>query len=497
MSIISVEYIVFVAVLLLLYWNIPARFQWIVLLVASIIFYIFNAPIYTFVYIGISLVSVYFATSYFEKGGDNKKLVLIATLFIIIGILAVLKYTNMFAGTIFMLLKLQYKEINWIAPLAISFYTLKLVSYTLDCYWGGIHKNERNIFKLLLYTIYFPQMISGPISRFNELGIYMFEEHRFEYDRVVYGFKRIAWGMTKKLFVAAKLKLIVDTIFSDPIPFTGIWIWLGIALFVLELYADFSGCMDIIIGVSVCIGIELTENFNAPLLAGSVQEFWQRWHITLGGFLRDYLMNPLLKSRMFLDLGVFTKKVFGKQRGKKIPAYLAMLMVWLVMGIWHGSGWRYVLGLGLWFWLIIFLEQVISSFTKKLKKNKIYRIFCVFRTFLFICIGMTFFRAKSYLTAINMFKLGVMNTKNWGIVGLLKGYEVGRVALGDVIGILLLTLMIMAMFIFELLIYNKKNPYKIVSRQRLAVRWGIYWVLVITIMFNIFGTQTDFIYAGF
>ncbi len=137
MSIISVEYIVFVAVLLLLYWNIPARFQWIVLLVASIIFYIFNAPIYTFVYIGISLVSVYFATSYFEKGGDNKKLVLIATLFIIIGILAVLKYTNMFAGTIFMLLKLQYKEINWIAPLAISFYTLKLVSYTLDCYWGG------------------------------------------------------------------------------------------------------------------------------------------------------------------------------------------------------------------------------------------------------------------------------------------------------------------------------------------------------------------------
>ena len=163
MSITSVEFLAFIAVLLILYWNIPGRFQWMLLLTASVIFYVLNAPVYTLIYIGVSIVTVYCATMYFENGSKNKKMVLVGTLIIVLGILAVLKYTNLFVGTLFMIFKIPYTRVNWIAPLAISFYTLQLVAYTLDCYWGIAGKAERNIFKLLLYTIYFPQMVSGPI----------------------------------------------------------------------------------------------------------------------------------------------------------------------------------------------------------------------------------------------------------------------------------------------------------------------------------------------
>ena len=178
MSITSVEFLALIVVLLILYWNISRRFQWILLLISSVIFYVLNAPVFTLIYIGISVVSVYYATMYFEKDGKNKKAVLVGTLVIVLGILAVLKYTNLFVGTLFMLLKIPYARVNWIAPLAISFYTLQLVAYTLDCYWGVAGKAEHNILKLLLYTIYFPQMVSGPISRFSELGIKLFEEHK-------------------------------------------------------------------------------------------------------------------------------------------------------------------------------------------------------------------------------------------------------------------------------------------------------------------------------
>ena len=275
MSIVSIEYLFFIAALFIVYWNISAKFQWILLLTASIIFYTFNAPVYTFIYIGISVILVYLATVYFDTDLKHKKMVLVLTLLSIIGILAVLKYTNMFAETLYLSLGLQYTAVRWFAPLAISYYTLQLVAYTLDCYWG-VERAEKNIFKVLLYTIYFPQMVSGPISRYSNLGKILFEEHKFDYDRVVTGLKRIAWGIIKKLFVASRLKILADTVFNDPLPFSGVWIWLGMALFVLELYADFSGCMDIVIGASNCFGIELNENFNAPLLSRTVQEFWQR-----------------------------------------------------------------------------------------------------------------------------------------------------------------------------------------------------------------------------
>lgn len=496
MSVISVEFILFVLVLFFIYWTIPARFQWILLLIASIIFYVLNAPMYTFIYVGCSVILVYFATRYFEINGKYKKLVFIITITVIIGILAILKYRNMFAEALFVLVDFNYTRVNWIAPLAISFYTLQLVSYLLDCYWGGV-QTEKNILKLLLYTIYFPQMVSGPISRFDELGASLFQEKKFDYDKAVIGFKRMAWGIIKKLFVAARLKLLADAIFNDPLSFAGIWIWVGAALFIIELYADFSGCMDIVIGASLCLGINLTENFNAPMLSRSVQEFWQRWHITLGAWLRDYILNPLLKSECLITIGKRTKKIFGKKFGKKIPAYIAMFFVWTAMGIWHGDGLKYIIGEGYWFWLIIVLEQTISPLTKKIKNNKIYDVFSILRTFLFVCIGNIFFRADSFRSAVGMIKLGFIKPQTWNLIEIFKIHGIGKDAMGGLVNVGLFLFFLCLMFLFEIMVYKGGNPYKYISRQKMIIRWGIYWLFVIVIAYNIFGVQEDFIYARF
>lgn len=504
MSITSVEFLGFIVALLIVYWNIPGKFQWILLLVASSIFYVLNAPVFTLIYIGISVVSVYYATMYFEKDGKNKKAVLVGTLVIVLGILAVLKYTNLFAGTLFMLLKIPYARVNWIAPLAISFYTLQLVAYTLDCYWGVAGKAEHNILKLLLYTIYFPQMVSGPISRFSELGTKLFEEHKFDVDRFIYGLKRIGIGLVKKMFIATKFKMIADTIYDNPTSFAGIWVWLGIFMFTVELFMDFSGCMDIIIGVSLCFGIELKENFNSPFLAKTVQEFWQRWHITLGAWLRDYIMNPLLKSAWFINLGKNSKKVFGKKTGKKIPVYIAMLFVWTAMGVWHGNSIKYVIGEGLWFWFIIVMGNIFEPIFKNLleklhigNENYLLNLFRIIRTFVLVSVGNVFFRAESLMKSLEILRLAFSGTLSYNIVNLLKNYDVGRTALGDFVGLVLWFLAIAMVMGYEIINYKGINAITLLGNKNIILRWACYWAIAIIISFSIFNEQSTFIYAGF
>lgn len=496
MSVISVEFILFVIVLFFIYWNIPAKFQWILLLIASVIFYVFNSPAFTLVYVAFSVITVYFATQYFEKSNRHKKHVLIIALIVTLGSLVALKYTNTLMEALLIIGNVQGPRVNLVAPLAISFFTLQLVAYLLDCYWGTI-KAEKNIFKLMLYTIYFPQMVSGPISRFNELGVSLFQGKTFDYDDAVVGFKRMSWGIIKKLFVAARLKILADVIFNEPLSFSGIWIWVGAAIFLMELYTDFSGCMDIVIGASLCMGIRLTENFNAPMLSRSVQEFWQRWHITLGAWLRDYIFNPMLKSELLIRIGNRAKKVFGKKFGKKIPAYIAMFFVWTAMGLWHGDGLKYIIGEGYWFWIIIVLEQTLSPLTKKIKNNNIYDIFSMLRTFLLVCVGNIFFRADSISSAVEMIKLGFTNPQTWNLIEIFKRYGIGKDAMGGIVNVVLFLFFLCLMVLYEIMVYKGENPYKYICKQRLVIRWGLYWLIVIVIAYNIFGEQTDFIYANF
>ena len=503
MDITSVSYLIFVGISLLIYWSLPAKYQWIVLLADSLIFYFVNAVPYTFIYLLISVITVYSATVFFSKNAEAeraKRTVLILTLLVNVGLLVVLKYTNLFISTVNFVGKRSIPTVTWLASLGMSFYTLQIVAYLLNCYWG-VTEREGNILKLLLFTSYFPLMISGPISDHKILGHQLYEEHRFDYERVVSGLRRTAWGIAKKVVVADRLMIPVNYMFDDPATYSGIWVVIAAVGFVVVLYFDFSGCMDIIIGVSKCFGIILEENFKAPFLSKTTQEFWQRWHITLGRWLKSFIMYPILKTKAFVSLGSKCKKKFGKQ-GRKIPTYIAMLAVWFCMGLWHGSSWKYIIGEGLWFWILIVTGQVLEPAFDTVKKrlgikedNIIWRSFQVCRTVLLYSFGMVFFHAASLKASLYMLS-GIIRPA--GIVTPLKQlYAATRGMLGGTGVIAVIVVIGVMQIICDVFTYNDKSAQDVVVKLPAAVRWLSYYALIFAIIFcGNFG-KSSFIYFGF
>lgn len=431
MTLTSIKFLLFFAAVLIMYFLIPKKIQYVYLLVVSLAFYFLSATKWTIVYPFLGVTITYLATNlnkhFHEKAdalSDEKqakrllllgKIAIYGSVIINLIFLVLLKYLNLIINTTNKLaslfgVSLGLVNVNWLASLGLSFYTLQLIGYTLDCYWGTITP-QKNYLKFALFAAYFPELTSGPIVRYEDVKDQLYAPHRFDYKRVVYGFWRILWGFFKKLVLSESLSLLVTPAYSNPDGYAGFNLWIATFAFCLQLYTDFSGCMDIIMGVSECFGIYLPENFNAPFFSRTIQEFWQRWHITLGGWLRDYIMNPILKSDFAYNLKQFCIKHLGKKRGKKIHVYFAMLILWLAMGIWHGGSWKYALGEGLWFWLLIVLGESFSPLSKKLvEKLHIntecagWHIFQSIRTFLCFSVGMIFFRADSTTGSIYIIK---------------------------------------------------------------------------------------------
>lgn len=227
MDITSITFYIFFMVSLVLYFMAPAKGQWLLLLVDSLFFYYLSSAPWTFIYLLLSVCSVYLCTIYIELAGRWNKPVLVCTIALNLGLLAVLKYSELFTETIygisfFFNQPIMIPEISWTASLGISFYTLQLLSYCLACYWGGV-KTEHNFFKLLLYICYFPQMISGPISRYEQIAPQILSGHTFDYKRVSYGLLRIGWGLFEKRVISDRLAVVVDMIYADTATYTGIY----------------------------------------------------------------------------------------------------------------------------------------------------------------------------------------------------------------------------------------------------------------------------------
>lgn len=505
MDITSFSYIAFVGISLLLYWIVPKKAQWIVLLVDNIIFYFANARAYTIVYLIVSVVSVWGATLLFERieSEKTKKAILVCTILLNVGILAVLKYTNLFINTFNYFSEkaggVYIVPVRWAASLAISFYTLQILAYLLDSYWG-VSRTEKNVLKLFLFTSFFPIMVCGPINSFEKLGVSLFEEHRFEYTRVTHGMKRIAWGMLKKLAISNRLGVIVDTLWKNPSVYHGIWIWIAASGYAFQLYTDFSGCMDIVLGVCECFGIEVAENFKAPLLSRNIQEFWRRWHITLGQWLRDYIMNPLLKSEGMLKLGDWSKKKFGKKKGKKLPVYLSMLVLWSAMGLWHGNSWKYIVGEGLWYWLVIVLSQMLEGSFKKakeklhIKEGFLWQTWQVIRTNMIFAVGMLFFRADTMPDALHRIAISVDLSGNFAIFSHALQETLHPL---HTYGVIIMVIAFAAMFAYDLFLYKDVDVIACIGRKPAVVRWAIYIVICLAIMASYNVGSASFAYAQF
>jgi len=224
-------------------------------------------------------------------------------------------------------------------PLGMSFYTLQTMSYLIDCYrTQNAEYTERNPFKLALFTAFFPQLLQGPMSRFDVLRKTLYEPHQYDAAHFTEGLLRVAFGFFKKLVIADALMPLLRTYCNS----VGEYLF-AMLLYAVALYCDFTGGIDVTIGVAKMFGIQLTENFIRPYFAKSIEEFWRGWHITMGAWFRDYVFWPLMVSGPFMRLSTFCRKHFGKRVAKRLPVWIATILTWLLTGMWHGASAYFVL----------------------------------------------------------------------------------------------------------------------------------------------------------
>lgn len=269
MTITSFNFFTLVLIGSLFYYLLPKSWQWVELLIISIIFYCIVTTPHTLLWIFISTITAWGATNFLTLSPPNtpenlckRKLVVIGAILANIGLWFVLKGNELLPPLI-------NNAITWKAALGMSYYTLQAISYIMDIYWDTA-KCQRNIIKLFLYFIFFPQLITGPISRYNDLGGVLYQKHVFHYENIAYGTQRMLWGIFKKLVLAEHLSVIINTIWENSNYNHGYYLWIAFLLYPIQLYSDFSGCMDIVIGTAEILGIKLSENFNNPFFARTV-----------------------------------------------------------------------------------------------------------------------------------------------------------------------------------------------------------------------------------
>lgn len=421
----SYEFIAFLTLVFVLYYVIPKRFQWPLLLVASYIFY-FTSGVSNLFYIVTTTVSTYLLMQQIQKVRDaqeaylkehkkemsreerkeykavgKKKMwhLLLITLFINIGMLAVVKYTNFMIhniNTVFGWFGSSTTISFWdiALPMGISFYVFQSMGYAIDVYRGK-YRAEDNFFKFALFVSFFPQLIQGPISRFDALSQSLFEEHKFDTKNISFGLQRILWGFFKKLVIADRLVVAVNTIIGDSDMYSGAYVFVGMLFYALELYADFTGGIDITIGIAQTFGIKVTENFIRPFFSKNIKEYWNRWHITMGSWFTDYIFYPISVCQPMLKLSRFSRAHFGDEIGKRVTVYLSSFVVWFATGVWHGASWNFIVW-GLANFVVIMVSQEFEPFYRwfhsrvKVDGTFGWKLFQVIRTVLLMSMIRTF-----------------------------------------------------------------------------------------------------------
>ncbi|MBQ9043021.1 MAG: MBOAT family protein [Eggerthellaceae bacterium] len=417
----TLAYVLFLVVALAAYYLVGRAFgkgQWVVLLVASLSFYAFSGW-QNFAFIGVTALSTWaggLAFAHFEgqskaarklaESRDEKKAikrrftrkkrwVLLAMLVLNFGILSYIKYVDVLVGY---LAPESGFSVGILLPLGISFYTFQSVSYVIDTY-NGKYDPERNFAKYLLFVSFFPQLIQGPINRFDALAHQLYEPHAFDARRSRRALLQIGYGALKKFAIADILVISVDAIFDHVNPgLPGSVIVAGILLYAVYQYADFSGGIDIVLGSALLFGIEMAPNFRQPYFSVSLGDFWRRWHITLGAWMRDYVFYPFALLPGVQKWGKWLTAHCGKHIGRTLPACVANILVFFLVGLWHGAESHFILW-GLYNGLVIAASDMLAPVWDRLNalfhvnvEGRAHRVFCIVRTFIVVNIGWYFDR---------------------------------------------------------------------------------------------------------
>ena len=353
----SWEFILFYPLVLLLYFVLPKRAKWPMLLFASYFFYMCYQPQLVFLIFGTTLIS-WAMSNVIEKSEKllYKRLALAATLISSLGVLFFYKYFDFLSETIFDIASLfGYRgdsfALSLMLPVGISFYTFQTLSYVIDVYRGDV-KTEKNFFFYALFVSFFPQLVAGPIERPGNLIPQLKEEHKWDNGNAIAGGKMMIIGFFKKICVADLFAGVVNSVYNNPSEASAIGVIIATILFAVQIYCDFSGYTDIAIGCARIMGIRLMKNFDRPYCATSIKEFWSRWHISLSSWFRDYLYIPL-----------------GGNRVPKWRNLLNLFIVFLVSGLWHGAAWTFVL------WGALHgVYQIVGKLTINSRNNLIHKL---------------------------------------------------------------------------------------------------------------------------
>ena len=388
----SLEYAVFLPVVFAIYWLLPHKFRWPLLLVASYYFYMSWNPKYVVLILLTTTVS-FVAARLLEKQEDNaaRKGILAVTLIVCLGVLFFFKYFNFVSksvATFFKLfaINLHPVTLDLLLPVGISFYTFQTLSYVIDVYNRKVVP-EKHFGIYATFISFFPQLVAGPIERTSNLLPQITSEKEFDYDLAMQGARQMLWGFFKKIAVADAVAVYVNAAYGNLLQCTGSDLLLAIFFFTVQIYCDFSGYSDIAIGTAKLFGIKLMTNFASPYFSLSVKEFWSRWHISLSTWFRDYVYIPL-----------------GGSRCSRLRNYANLMITFLVSGLWHGADWKFIVWGG-----IHGIAQVIEKILglDKLPKGTAGKLLSWLIVFIFCNIAWVFFRADSFQDALYVIRHAV------------------------------------------------------------------------------------------
>lgn len=443
----SYEFMGFFILLLILYYIIPAKRQWILLLGGSYLFYLAADPRYLYYILAVTVLTYGAArlternllrqkayikehkselgreekAAYKNMQGKKRRRMMVLCLTLVLGILVVVKYTNFFIANLNNMLDAlggtqHLSFVNLILPLGISFYTFQAVGYLIDVYRETVPA-EKNFFRYALFVSFFPQLIQGPISRFGDLSRTLWKGHGFCFENVRDGFLRILWGYFKKMVVADRILAAVGLIIGSPDIYNGAYIPVGMVFYTIELYADFTGGIDITIGIAQTLGIRVQENFVRPYFSKSLKEYWRRWHISMCTWFKDYVFYPVSVSGGMHRISGWGRTHLGEHVGRRLPVYLSSFVVWLATGIWHGASWNFVVW-GLLNWAVLMISEEMEPLYRRfherfaVRERWGYRLFQAGRTFLLICVLNLFDCYEAAATTVRML-LSVFCAGNW------------------------------------------------------------------------------------
>lgn len=476
MDFLSLTFAIFLIVTAGAYYMVPQKARWGVLLFSSLIFYVWSVP-YLIVYLLFSAVTTYFYGRYVQNHKEHGKGLLFAVIGANLFILLGLKFYPLCQA------RFDFPAWKLLMPMGISFYTLQVIAYCIDV-WRGKIKAQRSFPKYLLFVSFFPQILQGPIPRYEQLKDQLYEGHAFDYRTVKFGFQLILWGLFLKMVIADRSAIFVNAVFSEYYLYEGTMLFVAAVLYSIQLYTDFLGCVCIAMGAAEVFGIHLQTNFERPYLAVSVKDFWRRWHISLSSWLRDYVYIPL-----------------GGNRKGTIRKCINLILTFLVSGIWHGAGMQYL------FWGLLhggyqvageILAPVRKSVRKLLKfreDSHVYRLWQRGCTFVLVTAAWVIFRADGLRAGLSILKRIVTDVTPWVFFdGTIFSCGIGAAQFA--------ALLLCIVLLIRVEVLQEKNHLReMLERQHVIVRWGIYLGgIALVLILGVYGPGYDaaqFIYGQF